>query len=228
VALAEIRPPVGSRVLTGRFEILRPLRLLDLSALSHVRVEGSIFDPAYSTALERAAFLDSFSERITRPVMPDDEALDYIITQAIADFLATDTDNPLDGLIYRSAQAPEGGVNVVLFHKAARVELIDRPKGTEVESSGGMYDEDGWQTDYRVIERVPKRAQAKKPKPHESLRGFITSGPSDTSDWDDRDASLRIDQDTVRVEFVKAVTFATDSDRVSVYRWEKRDLDDLI
>jgi len=228
VALAEIRPPVGSRVLTGRFEILRPLKLLDLSALSHVRVEGSIFDPAYGTALEKAAFLDSFSERITRPVMPDDEALDYVITQAIADFLATDKDNPLDGLIYRSAQAPDGGVNVVLFHKAARVEPLDRPKDTEVESSGGMYDEDGWQIDYKVIERVPKPAPAKKPRPHEGLRGFIASWPSNTSDWDDRDATLRIDQDSVKVEYVKAVTFATDTDRVAVYRWEKRDPDDMI
>ncbi len=36
VALAEIRPPVGSQVLVGRFDIIRPLRLLDLTALENV------------------------------------------------------------------------------------------------------------------------------------------------------------------------------------------------
>jgi len=34
VALAEVRPPVGSRVAVARFEIIRPLRLLDLNALA--------------------------------------------------------------------------------------------------------------------------------------------------------------------------------------------------
>jgi hypothetical protein len=39
VALAEVRPPVGSRVAVARFEIIRPLRLLDLTALSDATVE---------------------------------------------------------------------------------------------------------------------------------------------------------------------------------------------
>ena len=39
VALAEVRPPVGAQVAIGRFEIVRPLRLLDLSALDGVAHE---------------------------------------------------------------------------------------------------------------------------------------------------------------------------------------------
>jgi hypothetical protein len=48
--------------------------------------------------------------------MPDDEALKYIPTQAIAEYLAS-LDNPtLDGMIYPSVQAAEEMKNVVLFH----------------------------------------------------------------------------------------------------------------
>ena len=58
-ALAEIRPPVGSRVLVGKFDLARPVRLLDVEALRSVYVGGSIFDPAYIGHLELAQFLGS-------------------------------------------------------------------------------------------------------------------------------------------------------------------------
>ncbi|MDX9710355.1 MAG: RES domain-containing protein [Trichloromonas sp.] len=71
VAIAEVRPPVGSQVAVARFEIVRPLRLLDLTALSSVNEDGSIFDPGWAARLERATFLRSLSLRITKPVMPN-------------------------------------------------------------------------------------------------------------------------------------------------------------
>ena len=46
VAIAEVRPPVGSQVAVARFEIIRPLRLLDLTALRAVNGGGSVFDPS--------------------------------------------------------------------------------------------------------------------------------------------------------------------------------------
>jgi len=85
VALAEVRPPVGSKVAVARFEIIRPVRLLDLTALSEVSSRGSVFDPELGSRLEHAMFLCKLSERITKPVMPDDEAFEYLVTQAIAD-----------------------------------------------------------------------------------------------------------------------------------------------
>ena len=39
--------------------------------------------------------------------MPDDEAFDYLATQAIADFLATENEPRLDGIIFQSAQSKE-------------------------------------------------------------------------------------------------------------------------
>ena len=46
--VSEIRPPVGSLVILGRFEILTPIRILDLSAISIVYSGISHFDVNYS------------------------------------------------------------------------------------------------------------------------------------------------------------------------------------
>ena len=104
VALAEVRPPVGSRVVVGRFELIRPVRLLDVEALRVLNVEGSVFDPSYRSRLEKAKFLKWLSRRIALPVMPDDESYDYIPTQAIADFLASNANPLLHGILYPSVQ----------------------------------------------------------------------------------------------------------------------------
>ena len=144
VALSEVQPPVGSKVLIARFQVLRHLRLLDIEALERVAEgAGSIFDPDYIRRLERADFLRSLSNRIARPVMPNDRELDYLPTQAIADFLANANHPRLDGILYPSVQAgfPSkwpvfgGGVkprNVVLFPHAADVQPLRLPDGPTV------------------------------------------------------------------------------------------------
>jgi len=221
-ALAEIRPPVGSRVVVGRFDIVRHVRLLDLAALGDIGVDGSIFDPEYVTQLERAAFLRTLGQLITRPVMPDDEALDYLVTQAVADFLATNSPHPVDGIIYHSVQTKGEARNAVLFHKAACVERFDRPFGTEVESSLGRWDEDGWEIEYEVIESTPA-PDAKEPEDPLDAMVFQLSKGLDALDKDGRDATLRLDRDTIRVHFVEAVTFKTSDQGVKHFRWEKTD-----
>ena len=108
VALAEVRPFVGSTVVTARFDIIRPIFLLDLEALKSVEFRGSFFDPDYAARLEKTEFLRSLSSRLTMPVMPDDEPFEYLPTQAIADFLASRTKPSLDGIIYPSVQGIDG------------------------------------------------------------------------------------------------------------------------
>ena len=88
-ALAEVRPPVGSKVVIAQFDISRPLRLLDVASLQSLFVGGSLFDPMYLASKQKAAFLEWLSESITMPVVPDDEALKYIPTQVIAEYLAS-------------------------------------------------------------------------------------------------------------------------------------------
>ena len=223
VALAEVRPPVGSKVVVAKFNITRPLRLLDLTALDGVRDGGSIFDLSLKGRLERVAFLRSLGQRMTRPVMPDDEAFDYLATQAIADFLATENEPTLDGIIFGSAQSKDGR-NVVLFHKAARVEEMAIPKGTEIEARTGYGSEDGWETDYGVSESVPKmEVQA----PLEEMADLISFVPhfetSHRLDEDYRDAALRVDPATVEVHHVGWVKVNSTRFAVTRHRSERRD-----
>ncbi len=177
VALAEVRPPVGSRVLVARFEIIQPLRLLDLEALEFIADEkGSMFDKSHVECLKRAEFLRGLGRRISRPVMPSDEPRDYLPTQAVADFLATVPSPPLDGIIYSSVQGGDmarrrvlgrnrGGRNVVLFHKAASVREFDLPEGTRIEVfddslcgdlfGGNTPNFDDPNAKYHVVEEAP-------------------------------------------------------------------------
>jgi hypothetical protein len=194
-AIAEVRPPVGSQVAVAQFEIIRKLRLLDLTALKDVRVSGSIFDFGSAARLERAQFLRSLSGRITQPVMPDDEPFEYLATQAIADFLATESSLPVDGILFPSVQVAGNVLNVVLFHKSARVEAMDIPKGTEITARTGQLGEDGWEHDYSVIEEVPPvpMETGKKEKDH-GWPDFATIAtmPWEAVDSDLRGATLRI------------------------------------
>ncbi|MES3030635.1 MAG: RES family NAD+ phosphorylase [Pseudomonadota bacterium] len=99
IAMAEVRPPVGADVIVARFELTRALRLLDVAALGAVFVDGSIFDPTLAAQQKRALFLQTLSTKITRPVMPDAEDFEYLVTQAMADYLADHPDLELDGIL---------------------------------------------------------------------------------------------------------------------------------
>lgn len=227
-AIAEVRPPVGSQVAVAEFEIIRKLQLLDLTALRDVRIAGSIFDVGLAARLERAQFLRSLSGRITRPVMPDDEPFEYLATQAIADFLATESSVSIDGIVFPSVQVAGDVLNVVLFHKSARVESMDIPKGTEISARTGQFGEDGWEDDYAVIEEVPPASQeAKKDKDYNECPDFdaIAALPWREADADWREATLRIVSDSLKVHRVRRVEFETEGFSVRRHRWEKRDPD---
>ena len=129
--VAELRVPVGSHVVLARFELLRPVRLLDFNALMEIYVDVSHFDPDYEIRYGRATFLRSLVSEICRPVMPKDEAFEYLPTQVVAEFLASKVEPRLDGIIFPSSQT-KGGHNVVLFNHACGVVPDDLPEGTEV------------------------------------------------------------------------------------------------
>ena len=149
VALAEVRPPVGSDVAVAAFKIIRTLRLLDLSALEKAHITGSVFDPTLSQRMSHVAFLRTLGKKMTRPVMPADQEFDYLATQAIADFLATENNPVLDGIVFESTQA-DGGRNVVLFHKASLVREMDLPDGAKLSATTEGVDEEGPCTDFHV------------------------------------------------------------------------------
>ena len=104
VALSEVRPPVGSHAVVAKFDVVRPIRLLDIDAMESLYVQPSVFDPAYLQRLGRAEFLAHITTIMKVPVMPGDEAADYLVTQAIAEYLASDEAANIDGLLYSSIQ----------------------------------------------------------------------------------------------------------------------------
>jgi RES domain/HEPN/RES N-terminal domain 1 len=129
VAIAEVRPPVGSIVAVGKFSLLRPIRLLDVSFLPFAYHEESAFSSTYDHLRNKVGFLERFHRRISRPVLPSDEALAYLPTQAVAAYVANVMG--LDGVIYGSIQIgaeSEGNeqidrklCNIALFGAAAVV-----------------------------------------------------------------------------------------------------------
>ncbi|RKI71692.1 RES domain-containing protein [Corallococcus sp. AB049A] len=221
-ALAEVRPPVGSQVVVARFEITRTIRLLNLPALSDVVLYGSPFDPTFARRRGRATFLKTLSARMTKAVMPDDERFEYLPTQAIADFLAADNNLSLDGIVFPSVQAGNKALNIILFHKAARVEKIDLPSETKLSASLGYSDEDGWQNDYSVYEESP----AEGPKPEQAPKPNTPWADLFIDHSDDKDlrpSTLRIDLDNIEVHIVEQVEFLTSPFKVRRHRFKRRE-----
>ena len=222
IALGETRPPVGSRVAVARFELLRPIKLLDVSALRSVYVDGSIFDSGYLGRLELAKFLERLASRFATPVMPGDEPLDYLPTQVIADYLATRIDPPLDGILYPSVQAGGEAVNVVLFHKSSRVAAVERPKGTQVDVHSGHHTDEGWDEDWWIWEETPRPPEEpKKPEPKIPLLTPVLFDPFSYYDGF-RDPTLKIDLTSVKVHYVSAANYTTHVHEVRRHRTERK------
>ena len=222
-ALSEVRPPVGSKVVVGSFELIRPVRLLDVEALRSLNVEGSIFDREYLRRKERARFLEWLSHRLTMPVMPEDEPFDYLPTQVIADFLAAEAEPPLDGILYPSVQGSENHLNIVLFHKAACVQELDIPKGTKISASLHWSTEEGLETNYWVSEEVsPEESPTPPANAIRWLQPTFMDEPAH-EEYDPRGATLRLDTSTLQVHHIKSVTFETEPHTVFRHRSEKRE-----
>ncbi|WP_417493165.1 RES family NAD+ phosphorylase [Maricaulis sp.] len=227
LAQTEVRPPVGAYVVIGRFKLTRTLRLLDLTALKRIDRSGSFYDPDYAHQVERAAFFAELCERMSRPVMPNDEVLDYLPTQVVADFLASTSAPALDGIIYPSAQGDTDARNVALFHKASRCGLWKISEGVEIEVETGRHYEGGWEREFEVIEWMPEppdetaaAAQEKKPDP---FAPFQYDGPAMT-DADAREVALELQKDSVRVHCIRTVSYIADTYTVRRYQLERTNL----
>jgi len=124
--IAELRPPVGGKVITGEFELTQEVRVLDFTVLedAYDRVVISYFDPDFYKKVERRQFLKDFHTVISHPVVPGQEH-EYLKTQVIAEYLATQYSPNFDGVIFASAQAQhDKGRNIVLFSQVISTEHL--------------------------------------------------------------------------------------------------------
>lgn len=146
--IAEVRPPVGGVIMGAAFKLIRPVVVLDTTRFAKPMLNRSIFSPAYQDRLHQWKFMKKFMNEISRPILPNDTAIDYIPTQAVSEFISSRLKVPqngvevgIDGIIFASAQRPDG-LNIVLFGDAALVEWPgsdERPTSFEAET-------DSWST----------------------------------------------------------------------------------
>ena len=212
VAISEVRPPVGSRVIVGEFVLLRRVRLLDVEALRSGFISGSVFDSAFIRQLERTKFLGRLADRISRPVMPNDEPLEYLVTQVVAEFLASNSTLDLDGILYASVQAGSQGKNVMLFHSASSVARMELGENVEIDVSTGFFPSGEEEPFYYVRETAPP--QTPPPDPSERV---VEHGPSiarmpsrsfELQDaYDARLSTLRLNLASLQVHHVKTARF---------------------
>jgi RES domain-containing protein len=211
----------------GRFEITRPIRVLDLDVLTKVVTGGSWFDPEFTTRSNRAAFLRHLVDVISRPIMPRDEEFEYLPTQAVSEYLASCVEPRLDGIVFHSAQTAGEGRNVVLFHHSAGVEPYTLPEDTKVEVYTGWASPDDADDSVTIWETVPQPRKVEEKNSDGRVPNFediLKRAPKDEPDreWDD-DVSygkptLRLDVQEIEVFRINAVTYQKSKRYISRYR----------
>ncbi len=125
--IAELRPGVGCTVVGAQFQLTRPIHALDTTGFSAPIRPLNIFSKHYMSRTEQWSFMQHFCHEIAKPILRNDEHLDYIPTQAVAEYFlhhhqCKKNGKPIhiEAIIFESAQFP-GGRNIVLLGDAAHV-----------------------------------------------------------------------------------------------------------
>lgn len=225
--VAEIRPPVGSHVVIGKFKILRDVRLLDMDKLTKLHVKGSYFDPASGARWGRAAFLRQIVTELTLPMTPGDEEFGYLPIQVIAEYLSEKVDPKLDGVIFHSSQITDKGNNIVLFNHASLTEPYTLPESSTVYVNFGWTSDDDSDDSISVWEELPKETEDDVPNVSPQLahfgyypeEGHSVSG----SDYEDRDITLRLDVKNIEVQIISGALYSVTPRYTSRHTSEQSD-----
>ncbi|MBV1810090.1 RES family NAD+ phosphorylase [Pseudomonas viridiflava] len=120
--IAEVRPSIGDTVVVGEFIASRPMEFFDFTALTGLQhKELSWFEHGYRERTDRRLLLEYLHELIARPVRANDT--DYVMTQALAEYIRYYADQRFDGISFRSVQRA-GGINYVIFDKSTPEEML--------------------------------------------------------------------------------------------------------
>ena len=123
-AIAELRPAVGAFVCIATFKLRRPLHVLDLTRFTRPGKQIDIFAKNQVKRSTQWAFMQSFSNEISKPILPGDEHLEYVPAQVVAEYLARHPmkwrgeEVAVEAIIFRSAQNPSGK-NIAIVGDAA-------------------------------------------------------------------------------------------------------------
>lgn len=125
--VAELRPRVGAKIISAQFEITRPIYVLDTTRFEAPMKTSSLFLKNYIERVMQWDFMSVFRQEIAKPISPDDEFLDYIPTQAVAEYFlnhhkigSRESAPRIEAIIFRSAQNSTGK-NIAILGDAALV-----------------------------------------------------------------------------------------------------------
>lgn len=222
--IAEVRPPVGSNVVIGKFQVIRSLRLLNLDLLTQVYARGSFFDPEYKKRIEHVAFLKHLVDEFTKPVMPGDEAFEYLPTQIVAEYLAEKVEPKLDGIIFRSSQSEGEVKNITLFQNTCQIKQFEISPKIKVNLGYGWYSEDNFDDSITIIEGL---SDSKKKLNSEDK--LVFNDNIEDVFFDNYEPTLLLDvKSGIDVRKIKSVRYETRKRSVTWYRNEtSEDSDEL-
>jgi hypothetical protein len=203
--IAEIRLPVGSSGITGKFEIIKPLRVLDMTVFDGPHHSLSMFDPQYQRDVSHRLFLRDLHWEIRKPVLTRDEPIEYLPTQVIAEYLANRFDPRIDGIIYNSTQTDGQGLNIVIFNHASGVEGIDINH-----ENGNLLDKYAIREDeYSIVISEKQRTDSNKGTTGRTV--FFDFFPEDlfTAPSKEKDTTLKFIEESLELEKVRAIKHLT-------------------
>ncbi|WP_434728494.1 RES family NAD+ phosphorylase [Pseudomonas soli] len=112
--VAEVRPSIGDTVVVGTFSPTRDMTIFDFTALEgefhHEAL--SLFERGQQQRARHRHMLRLLHEELGRPLRAQDT--DYVMTQALTEFIRYHKGVEFDGVAFRSVQNKEG-INYVLF-----------------------------------------------------------------------------------------------------------------
>lgn len=110
-AVSEVRPHTGESVCVAEFKIPDDIKLVDLRDPRRLVSPIELGDETQIGKLRGdVGFLERLGEELTRPVLPQGAAIDYVPSQFLCEFIKK---CGYDGVVYKSAVGD--GVNLALF-----------------------------------------------------------------------------------------------------------------
>lgn len=144
--IAELRPRVGSILASAEFDIVGSVVALDMTRFAGEAKEPNLFSKDHVKRMAQWQFMQSFMHEIAQPISPDDEHLDYIPTQAVAEYLQRHhrfhlkgKERRIEAIVFRSAQH-KTGKNIVLLGEAANVEPASNKQTDKSTGLGEAFD----------------------------------------------------------------------------------------
>lgn len=119
--LSELRPIVGDLVVSGEFQPVSDIKLLDLTTLE--TIELSKVDQLHVNfrKLSHAqAFLKGMTYKLSQPLEREND-LGYLSTQVFFEYLRLRFEKEVDGVLFPSVQVGGDGVNLTLFPESSVV-----------------------------------------------------------------------------------------------------------